>query len=246
MKFNHLFISLFSILLIIQTPSYAADDLDAMKSLLEHRIPGVKASTPEKTPLKGIYQTSFGAKYGYLIEGGRYVIIGDLIDLEKAKNLTEISRRDSRTEKMAQFDDRDMIIYPAKGETKQKITIFTDTSCPYCKKLHEEVGHLQEAGIQVQYLPFPRGSKRGPGYKELQKVWCAKDRSFAMHVAKGTEFGELLNDGKCEQADVVDKGFVVGNEVGVTGTPSIIIANGKKVDGYVPYKQLIPMVLLGR
>ncbi len=231
--------------LIASSSSLAVDNhTGGITDLLEMRL-GYRAevSEPIEMPVKGVYQVKFGDTYGYLIENGRYLVRGDFIDLKNAKNYTEVAKRDDAIKKLAVFDDKDMIIYPAKGETKETITIFTDTSCPYCTKLHVEAKHLIDAGIQVQYLPFPRGSKRGPGYKELQQVWCAKDREYAMHVAKGTEPGELENDGTCDQASIVDLGFEVGNSIGVTGTPAIFTSKGVKIDGYVPYERLIPMLL---
>lgn len=70
-----------------------------------------------------------------------------------------------------------MAVFPATGEEKAVLNVFTDSSCPYCKKLHEEVSKLQEAGISVHYIPYPRGGSRGPGYQELKQVWCAKDKA---------------------------------------------------------------------
>jgi len=237
--------SLFILSLVLSASLNAADNhMGNITDLLKHRLgPNGQVGEATETPAKGVYQTKFGDRYGYLVENGRYVIIGDFIDLKTAKNFTEVSRRESTLIELSVFKDSDMIIYPAKGETKATITVFTDTSCPYCKKLHAESQHLIDAGIQVQYLPFPRGSKRGPGYKTMQKVWCAKDRPFAMHVAKGTEDGDLENDGSCAQASIVDKGFEIGNKIGVTGTPAIFTSKGEKIDGYVPYARLIPMVL---
>ncbi len=222
----------------------AENQTDGMTDLLQSRLGyRTEVSEPIEMPVKGVYQVKFGDSYGYLIENGRYLIRGDFIDLKDTKNYTEIAKRDDAVTQLAAFDDKDMIIYPAKGETKETITIFTDTSCPYCKKLHAESQNLIDAGIQVQYLPFPRGGNRGPGYKTLQKVWCAKDREHAMHVAKETEAGTLDNDGSCEQAKIVDRGFEVGNAIGVTGTPAIFTSSGQKIDGYVPYARLIPMLL---
>jgi len=226
------------------TVTAAEDHTGGLTDLLQMRL-GYRAevSKPVEMPAKGVYQVQFGDTFGYLIENGRYLVRGDFIDLKDAKNYTELAKREIALDKLAVFEDKDMIIYPAKGKTKETITIFTDTSCPYCKKLHKESKHLIDAGIQVQYLPFPRGKERGPGYKTLKKVWCAKDRQHAMHVAKDTEVGRLDNDGTCEQASIVDKGFDVGNEIGVTGTPAIFTSKGDKIDGYVPYERLIPMLL---
>jgi len=213
--------------------------------LLQMRLGGVAVSAAKPTPVEGMYQTQFGSKYAYLTSDGRYVFIGDLIDLKNASNLTELSRRESVTEQFAKVAVSDFAIFPAKGEEKASISVFTDTSCPYCKKLHEEVPKLQDAGITVRYLPFPRGGTRGPGYNTLKQVWCAKDKAEAMNIAKNVSVGDLPA-GDCAEASLVDRGYELGNSVGVTGTPSIFKSNGEKIDGYVPFKQLIPRVLTSK
>jgi len=125
---------------------------------------------------------------------------------------------------------------------KAVLNIFTDTSCPYCQKLHGEIVKLQEAGISVHYLPYPRGGSQGPGYTTLKQVWCATDRARAMTIAKGQASGELPS-GDCKSADLIDEGYRLGNKVGVTGTPSLYKSSGELITGYVPYRELIPRVL---
>ncbi|MGC6563786.1 thioredoxin fold domain-containing protein, partial [Escherichia coli] len=49
----------------------------------------------------------------------------------------------------------EMIVYKAANE-KYVITVFTDISCPYCQKLHQEVPELNKQGVTVRYLAFPR------------------------------------------------------------------------------------------
>jgi len=152
--------------------------------LLKLRLGTEDISPPVETPIKGVYQTQFGNKFGYLIENGRYVFIGEMFDLERAQNLTEISRRDSIKDELAKVSESDMSIFPAKTAEKAKLTVFTDTSCPYCQKLHQEVNYLQQAGITVRYLPYPRGGSRGPGYMALKQVWCAEDKNAARILAR--------------------------------------------------------------
>jgi len=217
------------------------DQLDIAR-LLKLRLGTENISTPVETPVKGVYQTRFGDKFAYLIENGRYVFIGEMFDLEHAQNLTEISRRVIIKDELAKVAESNMAIFPASEIEKAQLTVFTDTSCPYCKKLHEEVGYLQKAGITVRYLPYPRGGERGPGYLTLKQVWCAEDKRAAMDIGKGITKGELPA-GNCEAADFVDRGYQLGNQLGVTGTPALYLQNGVSVTGYVPYAELIPMVL---
>jgi thiol:disulfide interchange protein DsbC len=162
--------------------------------------------------------------------------------LENAQNLTEISRRSGIKDELAKVSVSDMSVFPANGTEKAKLTVFTDTSCPYCLKLHEEVNYLQEAGITVRYLPYPRGGARGPGYLVLKQVWCAEDKREAMDIGKGIIEGDLPA-GDCEAADFVDRGYQLGNQLGVTGTPSLYLESGEAITGYVPYQQLITRVL---
>ena len=210
--------------------------------LLKLRLGTDNISPPVETPVKGVFQTKFGNKFGYLIDDGRYVFIGEMFDLERAQNLTEISRRVVIKDELAKVAESDMAIFPASETEKAQLTVFTDTSCPYCKKLHEEVGFLQQAGITVRYLPYPRGGERGPGYTTLKQVWCAEDKKVAMDIGKGITEGELPA-GDCEAADFVDRGYEMGNALGVTGTPALYLESGEAITGYVPYAQLIPRVL---
>jgi thiol:disulfide interchange protein DsbC len=229
-------------------PLHADSDKAAINpqitELLKSRLGNIDVGTPVATPVEGLYQTQFGNKFAYLTGDGRYVLIGDMIDLESQSNLTEVARRGIAQDALKTMPVSELAVFPAVAETKAVLNVFTDTSCPYCKKLHEEVPQLQKAGIEVRYFPFPRGGKRGPGYQDLKQVWCSEDRAKAMDIAKEITSGQL-SDGNCAEATLVDKGYDLGNEVGVTGTPALFTSSGRKFDGYVPYKQLIPMLLSG-
>lgn len=225
-----------------ETAADKKSSTDNITQLLKSRLGGVAVAEAKETPAKGIYQTQFGSKFAYLTGNGRYVFIGDMIDLESQVNLTELSRQTVAKESIDAFAVSDLAVFPAAGTTNAVINVFTDTSCPYCKKLHEEVPELQKAGIEVRYFPFPRGGSRGPGYDELRKVWCGKDLAHTMNIAKGVEVGDLP-EGNCENASIVDQGYTLGNQIGVTGTPALFTEQGQKIEGYVPHNQLIPMVL---
>ena len=194
--------------------------LDYMTDLLKMRLRSSEVSEPVKTPVDEMYAAKFGTNYAYLTQDGRYVIIGNMIDLKRGRNLTSIAKQRAAMDLLSQFDTRDKAIFPAFGEEKAVLNIFTDTTCPYCKKLHEELPKLQEAGISVHYIPFPHGGKEGPGYQSLKQVWCAKDRAKALSIGKGLASGELP-EGNCVQGILVDKGYDLGNKMGVTATPAL-------------------------
>ena len=223
----------------------AEDDVPAedMTGLLKFRLGTDDIPPAVETGVEGVYVTRFGNKFAYLIEGGRYVFIGDLVDLKEARNLTEISRRDLVVGELAGFGEDKRIVYPADDEELAVLNVFTDTSCGYCQQLHSEIGYLQAAGISVHYYPFPRGGNRGPGYANLKKVWCAEDQLAAMDFAKGAVSGRLDGPADCEVSTYVDDGYLLGNRIGISGTPSMFTSDGARFNGYVPHEQLIPQLI---
>ncbi|MCP4875054.1 MAG: DsbC family protein [Gammaproteobacteria bacterium] len=233
----------FVFLLSITFAQAADDSREELTRLLKLRLGTDQVQPARETGVEGVYQTRFGDKFAYIIEGGRYVFIGDMVDLKMARNMTEMSRRELVVEELAGYSEQKQIVFPAANEELAVLNVFTDTSCPYCEKLHSEVKYLQEAGISVHYFPYPRGGNRGPGYAELKKVWCAEDPLNAMNIAKGTSAGTLESSGNCESAQYVDDGFLLGNRIGVTGTPALYTSDGAKFSGYVPYRELIPQLI---
>ncbi len=213
-----------------------------MTDLLMLRLGSKAIAEPVATPIGGIYQARFGVNYAYLTENGRYALIGNLIDLERGQNLTNLARQKIALDAIAQFPLEARAVFPASGEEKAVLNIFTDTSCAFCQKLHGEIANLQAAGISVHYLPYPREGTQGPGYQTLKQVWCASDRANAMTIAKGQVQGDLPV-GDCTSAGLVDQGYALGNSVGISGTPALFKSNGEMIQGYVPSQQLIQQVL---
>ncbi len=206
-----------------------------LKSMLS---PGTTIGEPEPTPIDGIYSVRAGPRFLYVDETGRYVFTGELMDIETRQSLTERLMGTIRLEALASFPAEDMVVFPAVGEEKASLRIFTDTTCPYCRRLHREVPELQAAGVTVRYLPFPRNGLEGQGYDEMRSVWCESDRAAAMTEAK-SETGYLIGDTDCDAAAAVATGYELGVEIGIGGTPAIILPDGRMIPGYQPYPNLL-------
>ncbi len=67
-------------------------DKNKITRFLKLRLRSDKVSEPVETPVDGIYLTQFSSKFAYLTENGRYVFMGNLIDLERGQNLTNLAR----------------------------------------------------------------------------------------------------------------------------------------------------------
>ncbi len=210
----------------------------AVTALLQKMVAGTVIGKPEKTPLASFYQVKLGNDYVYVSADGRYLFSGNLIDLKTQKNLTKQQKSKDILATLKKFPERNKIVFKAEGEEKAAINVFTDTSCPYCKKLHSEVPALQKAGVTVKYIAFPRSGLRGEAYQTMKSVWCAKDKMKALGIAKGNLSGSL-DKKECDASSAVDAGYELGKQIGISGTPAIVLENGELLVGYVPYKQLL-------
>lgn len=205
---------------------------------LSKMVPGAALGQPQKTPVPSLKQIRVDNDFLYLTQDGRYLITGDLIDLQEGKNLTEVSRSGLNLETLKGFPESDMLVYPASGKERAQITVFTDTSCPYCQKLHADIPELAAAGITVRYIPFPRGGQSGQGFKDLTSVWCAENPKQAMDQVM-RDGSSTITSSNCEQSQTVAAGYQLGRDIGIRGTPALILTDGKKIDGYLTPERLI-------
>lgn len=240
MKFSKFVIPFFLILAVPYT-AIAAD-----KAVEEKIVLGLQKVDsnliPDKisaTKIPGLYEVIIGAEVIYASEDGNYILQGDMFELQevgKVFSVTEETEKQARSSILKTLNQDDYIEF-APETVKQTLYVFTDITCGYCRKLHSDVPELNENGIAIRYLAYPRGGIESMGAFELTSVWCAEDRNKAMTEAKA---GTTQDHKECDNP--VAKEYKLGNSFGVSGTPAIFLENGFRVPGYLPPEKLIPMV----
>ena len=204
----------------------------AIRAAIAKKFPDVSVDDVRPSPMAGIYEVTMGADVAYVSADGRFLIAGDMYEIGTRTNLTEAGRQKSRVQALAKLDERDMIVFkPAK--VKHTITVFTDVDCGYCRKLHGEIAELNERGVQVRYLAYPRSGPGTADWKKMEAVWCSMDRKKAITDAKA---GREVKAQQC--ATPVAKQFKLGEELGVRGTPAIYTDNGDYIGGYLTPDQM--------
>ncbi len=229
-------IPLFALLAIGPAMAEEPDATGALRARLSALVPGLQPDSIEPSPVQGVYEVTYGAQILYLSADGRYFFRGNLIDLEHRKDLTEAAASQARLELLNKVDERQMIVFsPAHPE--HTITVFTDIDCGYCRKLHSEIDQYMKEGIEVRYLAFPRAGVDSSSYKKAVNVWCADDRNTAITKAKRDE---PVPDRTCDNP--VKEQMALGQMLGVSGTPAIVLENGEMIPGYQPAKPLGEML----
>lgn len=218
--------------LCLLTGLEAHADSKTVRDALTRTLPGVVPDAVRESAVSGLYEVVIGPQLFYLSEDGRFLIQGKLIDLETREDLTEPKLAQARANAIEKIGKDNMVIF-APQKPQYTVSVFTDIDCGYCRKLHSEVDQYLKAGIQIQYLFYPRAGKGSSSYEKAVAVWCAKDRNKALTRAKK---GESIEPKQC--ANPVDEHMALGNALGATGTPMIVTEQGKVLPGYVPAKQL--------
>lgn len=182
------------------------------------------------TPIPDLYEVVIGPNVVYMTAEGRYLFSGNLVDVQTGQNLTEPSRSAARLEAINKVGEDNMIVFsPEQDKLKHSITVFTDIDCGFCRRLHDEIGQYNDKGIEVRYLFYPRAGVGSPSYDKAVSVWCADDRSQALTDAKASR---AVAPKKCDNP--IKSHMDLGEELGVTGTPALVLANGQVLPGYIP------------
>ncbi len=218
------------------TPAFAGDDA---KDAIAQKLPGVDAKDIKSTPINGVYEISLGSNIAYVDNEGRYLIRGDLYDLNTNVNLTETRRSVARSELMRGVGENTISFGPANAkDVKHEVTVFTDIDCGYCRKLHREMAQYNAVGIKVNYVFYPRSGPGSDSWKKAEGVWCADDRQAALTAAKSGADSAPPVASVCGTTPVSEH-WELGQSVGLRGTPAIVTQNGTLIAGYLPANNLL-------
>jgi thiol:disulfide interchange protein DsbC len=228
---------LFAVLLVSLPLAVAvADDEAAVKAALARSFPNAADAVLRQVPIAGLYEVEIDGQVFYVSGDGKFFLVGDLWDLGSQKNLTEAQREKIAVRVLDGVGDRNMIVIGPR-DAKRTITVFTDVDCPYCVRLHQDVPELNKNGVRVRYLLYPRSGIGGETYKKSVAVWCATDRAKAIGIAKA---GGRIDLKTCDNP--VAQHYETGHKLGVSGTPTIFLDNGKRLGGYMPAGNMLAVL----
>jgi thiol:disulfide interchange protein DsbC len=205
---------------------------------LAARIPGTKPQDLRSTPVPGIYELTHGSDVTYVSADGKYAFAGDMYqvsDKGEFPNLTEVRRRELRLDMIAEIPESQMIVF-GPSNAKHTITVFTDFDCPWCRRLHSQIAEYNRLGIRVRYMFFPRTGPHTESWAKAEAVWCAADRNAAFTRAK---LGEAVTKPASCTGTPVAREYELGREIGVSGTPGLVMESGELIPGYLTPKSLL-------
>jgi len=220
-------LSALTLALLISGNALAQATIDEIGERLNKRLPGIDINSLVETQMPGLYEMVSDGRIYYVDESAEYLIDGSLIRLEDRQNLTDQRLGGIHMGLIESVEEKNMLIYEPEEESNRSITVFTDISCGYCRRLHAELDTLLDEGVRVRYLLFPRAGIGSQGHKDLESVWCADDPQAAMTNAKA---GGRIEPKSC--ANPIEEHVAIAQRLGLRGTPLIYTDSGEKIPGY--------------
>lgn len=232
----------------------------ALIKRVEKQFPNTKVTGANCDTGLPLCEVIAGQNVFYVTKDARYAFVGAILDLEKKRDLT-----DSRLRELAAVGNAEAKIngqaapavgqQPAAapaGDSKKidvtlpvanaivhntgapiKIKVFSDLNCGYCNRLHAELKAAKDIEVTEYPMAFLSPDSREKGGIAL----CAKDRSKAVDAIYNS--GEVVTSGDCEKAKkAVDANTEFGQRNGITGTPTIVRADGQSHSGWMPLSEV--------
>jgi thiol:disulfide interchange protein DsbC len=204
-----------------------------IKRTLETRMGGIKVEAVAKTPYLGLYEVRMDGEILYTDEKMTYIFSGNIIDGKTMQNITEKRLRDLSTIKWESLP-LDAAVKTVRGNGKRTLAIFSDPNCPYCKRFEKDLATVDDITIYTFLYPV-----LSPDSHEKSKaVWCSADKSKAWSELMLN--GIVPTAGRCDTP--IENNLAFGHKYRVTGTPTLVFANGERVPGAISAEQIEKML----
>lgn len=210
---------------------------DRVRDGIKRYAAGVEITRISRTPILGIFEVVSGVDIFYSDATGRYAFVdGRLVDTEKKQDLTQVTLATLTTVDFKSLP-LDLAIKTVTGTGKRQLAIFEDPACPICQKLHGSLAQLKD--VTLHTFPFPVISEKSIPAAIAALCAPANARSAKWDgYMQGEPVPEGLEAG-CEPAhDAMKKILAFGDKYRLRNTPTLILANGKRIVGGIPEDQL--------
>ncbi len=212
--------------------------MDAVKDKLESNLTGLPVDEIKPSPVPSLFEITSGSDIYYVTKDGNHLISGRLLSIKNGiVDLTQQSKQKAsarlspyRKSIVDKIKDEDTFIYRALNE-KHRINVFVDVDCGYCRKLHKEIPELNDMGVTVRYLAYPRAGLSSSSAAKLISAFCADDKNSVINDAFASR---PIPPKSCKNPVAYQYSLV--RKFGINGTPNIIFANGDLWPGYLDAK----------
>ena len=193
-------------------------------------------------PFPGVWEVDVrkgGKTYPVYVDYSRkYLFSGQYFRISSMENLTAARYGDLNRVDVSAIPLADAIVVGNKS-AKKRIIVLTDPTCPFCVKLHGEIRKAVAKDPEVAFyvMPYPRNRNDKATYDKCLAVVCGKSEKLLDDAYAGKE----LPAPSCKSS-AVDETMKLAERLGIQGTPSMVLPDGRIVAGYKDADALLSLL----
>ncbi len=197
---------------------------ESVAQQLKATYPATTFGTVSTTAWPGVFEVAVGSNLAYVDASGQYFMFGHLYDMKAQRDLTA-ERKDTLTRIDFTALPLNDALTEVRGNGARTLVIFSDPDCPYCKKLEADIANLSDVTIHTFLMPI--ASLHPQARAKAISVWCAPNRIAAWHAVMRQD--QNINVKEC--AHPVDRNITLAERLGISGTPTLVAADGRVMAG---------------
>ena len=200
-----------------------ADPADELLARLRRDYPGTQWDAVRPSLIPGLFEVVTGRNIVYAEPSGRYLVFGHIWDMPAQADLTAARKLTLARVAGAQLPPEDAVIVRRSAEPTQRVAIFSDPACGYCRVLEQTLNELPQLEVAIYLAPLQPGSR-----PLADAVWCAQDPAQAW-------LDQMLHGRPTAAAtcntDALDRNLALARSLGVQGTPTLVAPDGRVLPG---------------
>jgi len=211
----------------------------AIRDRVHKKIGGAVTSVC-RTPF-GLYEVVVDSEIIYVDERVNYLVAGNAFDLRTQENLTA-KRKEDATRIDFKTLPLQLAVKTVRGSGSRVLAVFEDPNCPYCRRFEKGIASLTDTTVYTFLYPILSrdASAADDSYPKSKSIWCAPDRGLA--------WSQLMLEGKhlaaapeaCQHP--LEEILALGQKLHITGTPTLVFSDGRRVPGAIPLEQVEQML----
>lgn len=242
---------LFSIVLPVNSYSFSEKGQECSKchklttteaaTLLKDLVPNLKVLNVRISPIKGLWEVVIENNnrkgIAYVDFSKKHFVSGPILAIKEKKNLTQERFEDINRIDVSQIPLGDAIVAGNKN-AKQKVIVFTNPDCAFCKDLHTEIKKViaekKDVAFYMKLFPFKVNTE---AYEKSKAIVCEK----SLELLENAYDKKPILKAKCETT-AVDENIKLAEKLGITATPTMIMPDGRVISGKRDAKTLKELI----
>jgi len=216
-----------------------------VKVILQNlKIPQAEIVKIQLSPVKGLWEITIADKgkrgLFYVDFSKKYILRGPIFEIKSGTDKT--SEHLARIPETRKVDFSRIPLQNAlvmgNDQATHKVAVFTDPDCPYCATLHQEMEKViqERKDIAFYIILYPLKIHK-EAYWKSQSILCYKSLKMLEDAFLKNPIPKPLCD-----TNEIDNNIRLAESLGITGTPTLVLADGRVYKGTMPAKQLIALI----